>query len=856
MSVSRTSLAFSKTLLSFLLAPLGLFALGSAHAGTTFYVRTDGGDASQCTGRSDTGYSGSGTAQACAWKHPFFALAPNGTKRIAGGDTLLIGSGTYTIGQGAPGAGSCSGASCDFPPIPSGTSASAKTRFLGKSASAPPKFLGTNGVRVIDLQGSSNVEVGNLEITDQSDCVYNHSNSSASCASTGNWAKTGLAASDSSNVWLHDLYIHGMASQGVYAGRLTDWTVERVRIIASGRVGWGGNIGSDSSNSGSIVMRDMEIAWSGCGERWQTGAPWACWAQQTGGYGDGIGTSYTGGKWVIEDAFIHHNTSDGLDLRYMDGADGTHVTIRRLYAVGNAGNQAKVRGNSLTENSVIVSNCGYFKGKHYMLEDDNCRANGNTLQIVMTANDTAIVRHNTIAGEGGTQIGTGEGDSTGKVRIENNVFVGFPTYRDPATKSSVQYGNFPGAVSFAGNLAWNVKSSCPSGTVCNTQDPRLTNMTLDGFDAEPLGDSPVIDKVAVIAAVNTDFVSQPRPSGAKSDIGAYEMQTATSEPTPSPTPEPTPTCTRAEPAFSLAGPTLAVAAGSAVDYTLSLTNKDSSGCSNASFNLARTVPAGWTGTLSTTSMALAPGASGTAVLKVVSPTSATEGSYGIGVGTSSSVGSIHTSSASTTYAVLKPTAAASLTTTMTTSKSSYTPGEAMRIFALVKNNGEVLAGVNVTFVITQPDGQTTQVTSTSGSDGYARASHTASSVQGTHSLKGTWSYGGMTSSGVVSFDVTSTEIAPSLTTVITTDKSTYARNEDLRLFALVKNNGEVLEGVSVTFTITQPNGKTTQVTSTSGNDGYARASHKASKFRGTHTVEGAWSHSGIASTASTTFQVN
>ena len=51
------------------------------------------------------------------------------------------------------------------------------------------------------------------------------------------------------------------------------------------------------------------------------------------------------------DAFIHHNTSDGLDLRYMDGADGPNVTLRRIYSVANAGNQVKIKGNSLIENS-------------------------------------------------------------------------------------------------------------------------------------------------------------------------------------------------------------------------------------------------------------------------------------------------------------------------------------------------------------------------------------------------------------------------------------------------------------------------------------------------------------------------
>ena len=38
-------------------------------------------------------------------------------------------------------------------------------------------------------------------------------------------------------------------------------------------------------------MRQVEIAWNGCGQRWQTGVAWACWGQQAGGYGDGIGTA-------------------------------------------------------------------------------------------------------------------------------------------------------------------------------------------------------------------------------------------------------------------------------------------------------------------------------------------------------------------------------------------------------------------------------------------------------------------------------------------------------------------------------------------------------------------------------------
>ena len=75
--------------------------------GTTYYVRPDGGSYTECTGTVDAAYSGSGEDQPCAWNHPFQALPPGETSRILGGDTLIITSGSYQMGYGAPGAENC-----------------------------------------------------------------------------------------------------------------------------------------------------------------------------------------------------------------------------------------------------------------------------------------------------------------------------------------------------------------------------------------------------------------------------------------------------------------------------------------------------------------------------------------------------------------------------------------------------------------------------------------------------------------------------------------------------------------------------------------------------------------------------
>jgi hypothetical protein len=757
------SILHRNVLLAALLVPMGFAASATAEAATTFYVRADGGDAAQCNGRSDAAYPGSGTAQACAWKHPFFALPPGGTPRIAGGDTLIIGGGSYMMGQGAPGAGSCGGSSCYMAAPPSGPSATSKTRILGKAGTTPVLWGAVNTSRIINLKDRSNIEVGNLEITDRSDCVYSHTQSVANCKLGDNYARTGLYASNSKNVWLHDLNIHGLAHMGMNTGALSNWLIERVRINRNGRAGWDGSVGgSASSNSGSMVLRNVEVSWNGCGERWQTGATWACWAQQTGGYGDGIGTYYTGGQWLIEDSFIHHNTSDGLDLRYMDGEEATTVVVRRLHAVGNAGNQAKIRGNAVIENSVLVSNCAYWVGKDYMVSGDECRASGNTLQFVPTSSDVIVARHNTITGEGGVLIGANEGDSTSTIHIANNVLVGQPRWDNPGVQSSIYYANnAPAKVTWAGNLVWKVKNNtCPTGSICG-QDPKLKNLGIDTFDATPLDGSPVIDKVNVLAEVATDFLAQPRPAGAKSDIGAYEMQLAgyvpptspTPTPTPEPTPTPAPTCTRAAPTLTMTGPTTQVLAGTTNTYTLTLKNNDSAACANTSFSVARTVPTGWTGTLSATGVTLAPGASATGTLQVKSTATAAAGNYGIGVGTSSAVGTTHTAKASATYSI--KAAATGFTTTVSTSKSSYKAGSTVYMTSRVLKNGKPVKGARVQFTALKPNGiNKTITTAYTDAYGYAKksiATGTGPSSIGTYKLSVVATSGTLTAKAAMTF---------------------------------------------------------------------------------------------------------
>lgn len=219
-------------------------------------------------------------------------------------------------------------------------------------------------------------------------------------------------------------------------------------------------------------------------------------------------------------------------------------------------------------------------------------------------------------------------------------------------------------------------------------------------------------------------------------------------------PAPTPTCTPAAPLVSVTGPTAAVAAGTTQTYTLSLSNRDSSACAATTFNLARSVPSGWTGTLSATSLALSPGATASTTLSVTSPVTAGAGSYGVGVGVSSSAGSVHTASASTTYSVAAPVVSGTLSGAVGTDKVTYARGETVYISARVLRDGTPVSGASVRFALTAPNGGITTFSASSGSDGYARATYKlgrGKAAIGGYALRADASSGGSTTSSSTAF---------------------------------------------------------------------------------------------------------
>ena len=298
-------------------------------------------------------------------------------------------------------------------------------------------------------------------------------------------------------------------------GRLSDWTVDNVRIAGNGWAGWDGDIEGDDANSGTLIFRHWMVAWNGCGETWPDDEPIGCWGQTAGGYGDGVGTGETGGVWIIEDSAFTHNSSDGLDLLYTRQPD-SQITIRRTIAVGNAGDQIKTAGPTTIENVIAVSNCGFFQGKPFTHHVDNCRAGGSAVALNPRTNDQITLVNNSITGQGNCLIIAECADSCGgeeHILLRNNILLGNPEFAEPTDITCLAWHNMNhDPFTYDYDIITNVKAMpepCPPHSLCDTA-PGLVNESIDNFDGQLLPDSPAIDAGIIEQAPLDDIDGRTR----------------------------------------------------------------------------------------------------------------------------------------------------------------------------------------------------------------------------------------------------------------------------------------------------------------------------------------------------------
>lgn len=178
-------------------------------------------------------------------------------------------------------------------------------------------------------------------------------------------------------------------------------------------------------------------------------------------------------------------------------------------------------------------------------------------------------------------------------------------------------------------------------------------------------------------------------------------------------------CVRANPQMMLAAGASSVSAGTPVVYSATLSNQDSAACGTASFALQATLPAGWSAAFASPSLNLAPGATANTTLTVVSAAGSAGGTYAIAARAVNASAPTYSGAASAIYTVAG--AAASLSTSVSTGKTSYRLNENVALSARVVTGSQPVANAAVRFTLTKPNGSTVVLNATSDAAGVAQA---------------------------------------------------------------------------------------------------------------------------------------
>ncbi len=482
-----------------------------AHA-TVYYVRVSGGTGSQCTGTTNANYSGTGIGQACAFNHPAWALGATGTNGVmVGGDTLIIddnsGTAQYLVGYGMPNTVGCNPFSssvtdCTMKAIPASSDVNNPTKIFGSAyntgCATKPQLYGTQSVKqILYVQGSNNIDIECIEVTDHSTCGFRLGNQCSENYGSGNvgtYGRAGIAGAFLSNFVMKNVDVHGMAFRNILVGNMTG-TNNWLNVNSDGS--YGGNIDGDANiyggsggilNGGTLLIDHMKNRFSGCQEAYPRSGSFSvndynnCVDQNANppGYGDGLGTADSTGTFIITDSEFSHNTQDGLDLLYCPSCN---IYMARNLFEGNNGNQIKVTAKILKmDNNVEVANCTYLSqaGKVFNTGSfSSCRANGTPISATAVLGSAWLIQNNTAytsTGSGGSpfievisRYGTCNGTET--YNYNNNVL-----YNANHTWTAY-YNGLSGSCSTAWNAATTTKSdiynftSAPSGTGVVTTNP-------------------------------------------------------------------------------------------------------------------------------------------------------------------------------------------------------------------------------------------------------------------------------------------------------------------------------------------------------------------------------------------------
>lgn len=433
---------------------------------TTWYIRADGGDRTQCSGQVDAAYSTTVVNKQCALNdYRLLAYPGNGGYAAAGkwivqgGDIIRIHAGQYRLGYNGPAATDHNGLAVAgnpfgsaMPAIPSGTAA-APTRIIGDGSATTQLYGGYGAGNVINLSGSLFVQIVGLELTDHAQCTRVGAGYVApvvGCSSSyplSDYAANGISTDAATHdITLTDLNIHGFTSDGIRGPIGGAITATNVRIGFNGSADWDfdDGLGTKSTEDAILKASYLTIEGSGCNEEYpivHAGFPAAsCFDQSSGGYGDGVGTPNTPLSVICDHCTFRYNTQDGLDLLH---SSDSSVRVTNSTSYGNMGQQWKFGAFQSVdfENSTWVHNCSRMSAPiagnstYNKYLSNFCRAAGDGTALSTRDGGTYIFRNNSYAGYGATTYDMNCA-GTANIVFQNNLHIGY--------KQPVAAGQLPG----------------------------------------------------------------------------------------------------------------------------------------------------------------------------------------------------------------------------------------------------------------------------------------------------------------------------------------------------------------------------------------------------------------------------
>lgn len=564
----------------------------------TYYVRTDGSNSTNCTGQANSAYDGSGTGEACAFSHPFYATGWYGDEGNGDGDPtagvmstsddLVVVNGTYNMGYDAAWAG-CSASwsyGCQMQSLVDGNSGD-HSSIKGCTTSGcandndRPGFYGVGRTHsVLRLADTDYADIQDINIYDTGSCGFGHA--SFGCGSADASEQTmqdGINITGATNISLKDVRSSGAYRYGMFGGDVNTITLDNVDLSYNSFGGWDLDSCSSDGTCGSAgtmsFINGTSIKYNGCVMAGTYGVKEdeGCYSQSQTGYGDGLGSHNTGGNWIFTDVDISHNVSDGIDLLYLNRGSysGGSLVIKRSRFEGNAGNNIKGPNNMVIEDTLNIANCGYFDGQSFTCTSgtcgasfDNCRANGNAVSIEFKSGDSSTPRisSSTFLTNSDVVIQTSGICTTGiDVFASNNIFLGGTEFNDGSDLTSIYYDagtDGSGAdcdTDFVetNNICYNLKegaSACPgTNSVDGTGIPTLfTGTIVQGpssyYNNDDYAEQLFLHASSIARGVSDETFSgadeldyQSFDRGAAWDAGALEYG-STSGGSDTPTPEP------------------------------------------------------------------------------------------------------------------------------------------------------------------------------------------------------------------------------------------------------------------------------------------------------------------------------